>query len=898
MIPSDQQATQMPAEAESPSSSTTATAPHRAIRSERPNEDEFLHIVSSLPGLIFTYDAFGRLEFVNRQLLEYLGRTSEPLSSWECPDVIHPDDIERVTLASREKISAGISHTYEKRLRRADGIYRWFQLQCSPSFDGDGRIIRWYGCLTDIDGLKQAEHSSKEHQRSLSQLIDCVPGLLFTTRANGELEWINRAILAYFGRSLEDLQQWQMTDAIHPDDLAGTIARVAEGAALGQPYELEQRLRRYDGVYRWFHYRAEPLHDDQGRLVRWYGLVTDIDDQRRAQEQARENERQLRLILDNIPGSVYTLTPAGEMEQVNQQILNFYGAASFEELRDWTAVTHPDDIEKVRTRLEHALTTGTPWESEARGLRADGVYRWFQSRGLPLRDAEGHILRWYCVNVDIDDLKHTQEQARENERQLRLILDNIPGSVFTLTPTGEMEQVNQHILDYFGKTFEELRDWTKVTHPDDVESVRVRLEHALETGTPWESSSRALRADGIYRWWQTRGLPLRNSEGHIVRWYCTNADIDDLKRAQEAGRENERQLRLILDNIPGYVYTMTAEGEMEQVNQQILDYFGKPFEELRDWTSVAHPDDIAAGSARLEHAFKTGTPWHSEVRGLGADGVYRWFQSRGLPLRDSNGHIVRWYCILAEIDDLKRAEEGIRSVQTRLSKAAQLAAVSELAASIAHEINQPLAAVIANGHACHRWLAADPPNVERALLSVQRTIRDGTSAADIVARIRALFRHAAPAKQSLCLNEVIEEVARVIADDLKSRGVSLRLELQQDLPDAAADRVQMQQVIANLARNGIEAMDAIEGRQKELTIASSNASGEITIQIKDVGIGLKGDDTFFEPFVTTKVNGMGMGLAICKTILDAHGGRLWAMPNVTVGATFAFALPAVIADSP
>jgi hypothetical protein len=866
-------------------------APLEQSETGRANQDEVRRIVDSLPGLIFTYDAAGRIEFVNGKLLAYLGCSRERLITWERADVVHPEDIERITRACRDNLSAGTSHEYEKRLRRADGIYHWFQLQCSPSFDADGRIIRWYGCLTDIDALKQAEHSSREDLHSLSHLLDRVPGLVFTKRANGELEWINRTILEYFGRSLEDLQGWQMTDAIHPDDLPATIARVREGATRGQSYELEHRLRRHDGVYRWFHYRAEPLHDEQGSLVRWYGLVTDIDDLKRAQEQARENERQLRLILDNIPGSVYTLNPNGEMEQVNQQILNFYGASSLDELRDWTRVTHPDDIENARARLTHALTTGTVWESEARGLRADGVYRWFQSRGMPLRDAEGHIVRWYCVNVDIDDLKRTQEEARENERELQLILDNIPGSVFTLTPAGEMEQVNQHILDYFGKTFEELRDWTKVTHPDDVESVRVRMEHALDTGTPWESSSRALRADGVYRWWQTRGLPLRNSEGRIIRWYCTNADIDDLKRAQEQARENEGQLRLILDNIPGYAYTMTAGGEMEQVNRQILDFFGKPFEELSDWSSVTHPDDIDKVRARLAHAFATGTPWESEARGLRSDGVYRWFQSRGLPLRDSNGRILRWYCMLAEIDDLKRAEEGIRSIQARLSKAAQLAAVSELAASIAHEINQPLAAVIANGHACHRWLAAEPPNVERALLSVQRTIRDGSSAADIVARIRALFRHAAPTKQSLCLNEVIEEVARVIADDLHGRGVSLRLELQQDLPDAAVDRVQMQQVIANLARNGIEAMERIEGRQKELSIASSHVRGEIIVEIKDVGVGLKGDEAFFEPFVTTKVNGMGMGLAICKTILDAHGGRLWALPNATVGATFAFALP-------
>ena len=731
------------------------------------SEQHFRHIVDSIPGLIFTYDPHGCTEFVNRQLLEYFGCSFEELQRWEGADIVHSDDIERVTVAWRQNIAAGTAHSYEERLRRADGVYRWFQLRCAPAFDASGGIVRWYGCLTDIDELKRADDAAREDLRSLSLLIDSIPGLVFTTRANGEIEWINRTIMAYFGRTLEDLQSWRMIDAVHPEDLQITIDQWQAGTTSGKPYEFEQRLRRHDGVYRWFHYRASPLYDSQGKLVRWYGLVTDID-----------------------------------------------------------------------------------------------------------------------------DLKRAQHEARRGEQQLRLMLDTIPGSVFTLTPKGEMEQVNRHTLDFFGKTFDELRDWRTVTHPDDVDAVTRWLEHALTTGEPWESTSRALRADGAYRWFQTRGLPLLDSDGHIVRWYCVNVDIDDLKLAQEDARRNERHLRLILDNIPGYAFTLTPAGEIEQLNQQILDYFGASFEELRDWARVTHPDDLERARRRLGHAIATGTLWQNEARALRADGVYRWFQTRGLPLRDSDGQILRWYCLLIDIEELKRAEEGARSIQARLARASQLAAVSELAASIAHEVNQPLAAVIANGHACHRWIAAEPPNVERALASVQRTIRDANSAAEIVSRIRALFRHAAPSKQLLNLNEVIEEVGRVIADDLLSRGVSLRLELQSDLPAAPADRVQVQQVVANLARNGMDAMDTIDDRAKELTITTSFAAGDIIVAICDAGIGVEVDESVFEPFVTTKPSGMGMGLAICKSILDAHDGRLWVTRNSNHGVTFSFALPA------
>lgn len=612
-----------------------------APRLEPADEAQFRLIVDSIPGFVFTAAPDGRGEFVNRQILEYFGRTLEELRQWKSSDVIHPDDMAGMTRVWHDNIAAKTPYVCQQRLRRADGVYRWFQLRCSPSFDAGGRVVRWYGCLTDIDSLKAAEHASQEDLRSLSLLIDSIPGLLFTTRANGELEWVNRTILAYFGRSLEDLQNWQLTDSVHPEDLPNTRARWSQGAASGQPYDFEHRLRRHDGVYRWFHFRAAPMRDDQGQLVRWYGLVTDIDDLKRAEEAARLNERQLALILDNIPGLVFTLTPAGEMEQANQRILDLFGA-SFEELSDWRRVTHPEDVAPVRSRIEHSLRTGELLECESRGLRADGVYRWFQTRGLPLRDNEGQI--------------------------------------------------------------------------------------------------------------------------------------------------------------------------------------------------------------------------------------------------------VRWYCLLIDITDLKRAEEGLRSVQERLSRAAQVAAVSELAASIAHEVNQPLSAVVAGGHACHRWLSGATPNVERALVSAERIIRDAKAAASIVTRVRSLFRHAVPAKRQLQLNSVIEEVCTLLAGDLRAAGIQLSLRLQSGLLPAAADRIQMQQVVFNLIRNGIEAMEAVEGRTRALTISTSANGGEVVVCVTDAGVGLEHDDDIFEPFFTTKPNGMGMGLAICKSIVEAHGGRVWAARNPDHGATFAFAV--------
>jgi signal transduction histidine kinase len=226
-----------------------------------------------------------------------------------------------------------------------------------------------------------------------------------------------------------------------------------------------------------------------------------------------------------------------------------------------------------------------------------------------------------------------------------------------------------------------------------------------------------------------------------------------------------------------------------------------------------------------------------------------------------------------------------------------MATVSQLAASIAHEISQPLAALVANAHACLRWISANPPNLKRAQIAAERIIRDGNAAADVVTRIRALFKRTDATRTLLDLNEVIDEVSRLIAAEASSRNVGITIDLEDGLPPTLADRVQVQQVIANLARNGVDAMESVDGFSRVLSIRSRrDGTNGVLIEISDQGTGLEDEERVFEPFFTTKDQGMGMGLAICRWIVEAHQGRLWATRNATRGATFSFTLPTIPPD--
>jgi C4-dicarboxylate-specific signal transduction histidine kinase len=257
----------------------------------------------------------------------------------------------------------------------------------------------------------------------------------------------------------------------------------------------------------------------------------------------------------------------------------------------------------------------------------------------------------------------------------------------------------------------------------------------------------------------------------------------------------------------------------------------------------------------------------------------------------AGAQVMKFFGLDVDTDDGAELSKALRDAQERLAQSSRLAAVAELSASIAHELNQPLQAIVAHGRACVRWLTATPPKIEEAKYSAEQVLRDANAAADVVSRIRALFRHTAPQKVDLDVNKLILQVCTLVADDIQRNAVSLETILGEDVSRISADAVQIQQVIANLVRNAIEALAATEERPRLLVIRSRRNADNVVIDVEDRGTGHVDFEKIFEPFFTTKKTGMGMGLAICRSIIEAHAGRIWAVRNVSRGVTFSFSLP-------
>ena len=362
-------------------------------------------------------------------------------------------------------------------------------------------------------------------------------------------------------------------------------------------------------------------------------------------------------------------------------------------------------------------------------------------------------------------------------------------------------------------------------------------------------------------------------------------------------RRTMTNMRRLTETIPAMVWAATPDGAIEYCNNRFLEYTGFSADEVtRDgWRNTIHPEDAARVYPVWMACARTGAPYRVEVRTLhAADHSYRWCLVSALPLVDHRGKILKWYGTILDIHDWKCAQEDLRNMHAELAHLTRVLTMGEITASIAHEVNQPLAAAVASSDSCVAWLANSPPNVDKARAAADRVVQAVTQASAVLQRIRTMFQKAPTEKIRLEINDVITEAISLVQPQLTSRSISLRTELQQDLPVVRGDRVQITQVILNLVINGIEATAKRDTENCGLVIQSRGEGDEIRVLVADNGHGLdpKLMGQLFNPFFTTKTEGIGMGLSISKSIIEDHGGRLWATPNEPNGAIFQFALPA------
>jgi PAS domain S-box-containing protein len=667
----------------------------------------------------------------------------------------------------------------------------------------------------EIEDRKRAEEAVRASEHRFRLAVESIPGLVSIMNAKGEIEVVNGQVLNYFGKTLEEVKSWGTTDAVHPDDLPRVLAEWKYAVETEQPYDIEHRLRRADGMYRWFHARGLPLRDDEGRIVRWYNLLTDTDDRKKAEEKLRRSETSLLDAQRLSRTGSWTHDVSSGKVTISPEIVRMWGIQSEDDAEGadfFFARMHPEDRHRVEQAYREAQRKKTEFESDFRIVLPDGTIRIIHSLGRPVVSESGDIVEYVGATIDITE--------RERAKQ-RLMTEHTVTQILATAAT--LEEVTPKIL----QTVCELLFW--------------------DVGTLWSIDREA----GVLRCAEV--------------WHDESVEVPQF---EAICREHTFMPGV---GLPGRVWSSHEPVYIPDVAKDPI-----------------FPRGPIAARAGLHACFAFPIL-------LGADvlGVIEFFSHE---IRQPDQELLDMMATLGsqigQFIERKRAEEAFRTAQMELAHVTRVATLGEMTASIAHEINQPLGALVNNAGACLGWLDAE--NLEEARNSVALVMDDAQRASEIITGIRALVKKAPPQKDWLDINQIIREVIGLGQSEVQRNHIALETQLSDDMPLVFVDRIQLQQVMLNLMMNAIEAMTQVTTPRELLISSGADDSKGVVVVVRDSGPGLdsKSLERLFEPFYTTKPQGMGMGLAICRSIVQAHGGRLWAATNRDrCGASFHFSLP-------
>ncbi len=793
----------------------------------------------------------------------------------------------------------------------------------------------------------------------LAGIVDVLPDLVWTALPDGRAEFINRRWSEYTGMRLQEALGAGWLSAVHPDDLAHILERWGAFVASGEAGEAEARLRRFDGEYRWFLFRADPIRDERGIIVRWCGTNTDIEDRKQAETQLAAENRLLEMIASGRAVRDVLEAVCRFVEEISPDCL--CGAYPI----DWSGpvfqygvapslpASYVDPIEGWPVRADVAPCGTTALDNTqmiVADIEADPIWRGTSYRdhvaahGLrsvwstPICSLDGRVSGTFCIyqRKPATPSPRHQELISHATRIASIALDRARTDQALLAREGDLRRAydflnhaqrlsktgsytwDQHpekaiwsdeiyrILGLEPGTRVDVEMARAMIYPDDLPAYDAMVAQGL-ANEDMNARYRIVTPSGAVKHVHAVSRRLEEIIDRAV-WIGATQDVTESTLAKEALEAREADLRRAnnyltiaqrLSKTGSFTWDVRArESRWSEEMYRIFELAPDTADVSSEVPKIVHPDDLPIVNSLLRQA----------LRGESIDVEYRLITARGaLKHVHTVAHCVEQTAdrpvlvgALQDVTDRKVAEDGLDRARRELDHVARVTALSALTASIAHEVNQPLAGIVTNAGACLRMLASNPPNIEGAQATAQRTIRDANRAAEVIKRLRALFARRPLAAEPVDLNDAAREVLALSSSELQSARVIAHADFADGLPSVPGDRVQLQQVILNLVLNAAQAMRMVDGRPRELWISTGpHDESQIVMSVSDCGVGADVEhlEALFNPFYTTKPDGMGVGLSVSRSIVEAHGGRLWASANEGPGLTFSFCVPLVAPEA-
>jgi PAS domain S-box-containing protein len=734
--------------------------------------------------------------------------------------------------------------------------------------------------------------------------------------ASGEIVWSDQTFRIFGYEQTTKPTVELIVQRTHPEDRAAVEQTIDRASREGKDFDHEHRLLMPDGSVKYVHALARAVRNASGG-IEFVGAVTDVTVARETERKLRRSEAYLaeaqrlshtgswawdarrREFVFRSPEAYRMLGLDPDEDAVPQQPL-------------WDRV-HREDRDRVIEMVRQALREKTRFDGDYRIVLPDGSTRYVHSVGHTVVGHDGEVTELVGTHIDVTEqhlakeaLQKAFDEIKKSEDRLRLVIDTIPILVWRARPDGVPDFLNQPALDYTGLSPDQAEiGWPRTFHPDDKKGMLVKWSAIRASGRPGELEARLRRFDGKYRWFLFQAVPLRDEQGNIVKWYGSSTDIEDRKRTEEALRGSEQRFRDYAETGSDWLWETTPDHRVISISEHVNAVGFKPssLSGLFRWDIAADVESEPEKWRQHRTILDAHLPFRDFEYILNGAGSPVYVRTSGKPFFDAKGEFLGYRGSGTDITAAIRAdqaERALREAQAELAHVTRVTTLGELTASIAHEVNQPLAAAVANAEACLRWLDRETPDLVAARRSVEWVINDSCRASEVIRRVRALAKKSDIEKVPLDVNDVVREAIVLVQRELSSQLVSLRTELAPSLPMILGDRVQLQQVIINLVMNSIEAMQPITDRQRELVIRSDqDETRGVHVSVTDCGVGISAEtaNRLFNAFFTTKSSGMGMGLSICRSIVEAHRGRLSASANEGPGATFQFVLPSQLEEA-